>query len=155
LKRVKTPRRVQISKKVKTPRRKISKRIKTPRKVKISKRVKLPRAKSSKHLKSPWVTRRKSLKLKVPEGKSRIKRIRENGLLSSDDSSDCDAAVERFVRRTFPELLLGEDHPNQQYKKIVADEKARRQKLKENKLRTCSFCRKQETEVKSFKKCQK
>ena len=94
--------------------------------------------------------------VKSPRGKKSHKRIRENGVVSSEDSSDCDGAVERFVRRTFPELHLQEPHPNQVYEQMVADEKAEKEeKSKESKLRTCAFCRRQEVEVKTFKKCQK
>lgn len=91
--------------------------------------------------------------IKSPRGKNSCKKVRENGLVSSDDSSDCDAAVERFVRRNFPELHLCEPHPNVKYEELLAREKEAI--VKESKLRTCAFCRKQETEVKTFKKCQK
>ena len=85
------------------------------------------------------------------------KKVAENGVVSSDDEEyhDCDAAVERFVIRTFPELHLCEPHPNEQYEKMIEEEKKVAKKMKETKLRRCAFCKELETDARTFKKCQK
>ena len=170
----------------------------------------------------------------TPRRKKSHKVIRENGLISSDESDYGNDEIEMVLRKDFPEFHLCEPHPNEIYRTITAveeglkqiesvisenkaefekearvemdateaklngrmedgedfaingtredgddlselrdeeddefaseksndtrddeDEGSGKEKSKEIKLRTCAFCRVQETEVKTFKKCQK
>ena len=103
----------------------------------------------------------------ISESKTSFEKITERNSSEEKNQSEdgvvemeCDSAADdRLIKETFPELHLGEPHPNEVYDDMVQSKWEKKEKLENScesdKRRLCAFCKSSEIDPKSFKKCQK